>query len=63
MTAIDLAKSKCQPCDGATSALSASEVARLLKHLQGWAHEKGAIVKTYPFRNYYQTLAFVNATA
>jgi 4a-hydroxytetrahydrobiopterin dehydratase len=63
MTTINLTKGKCKPCDGGTSPLSADEVARLLKHLQGWAHENGVIVKTYPFKNYYQTLAFVNASA
>jgi 4a-hydroxytetrahydrobiopterin dehydratase len=63
MAAIDLVKSKCKSCDGGVSPLTAEEVAKLLKHLQGWAHEGGVIAKTYQFKNYYQTLAFVNATA
>ena len=63
MTAIDLAKSKCKPCEGGTSPLNTDEVARLLKQLQGWAHMDGVIAKTYAFKNYYQTLAFVNASA
>ena len=63
MTTTDLAKSKCKPCEGGISPLSADEIAKLLKQLQGWAHVEGVIAKTYEFKNYYQTLAFVNASA
>jgi 4a-hydroxytetrahydrobiopterin dehydratase len=63
MNAIDLAKSKCKTCDGGVSPLNADEVARLLKLLDGWALDGGIIAKTYAFKNYYQTMAFVNATA
>jgi 4a-hydroxytetrahydrobiopterin dehydratase len=63
MAAIDLAKSKCKPCDGSVSPVTADEAAKLLKHLPGWAHDGGVIAKTYAFKNYYQTMAFVNAAA
>jgi 4a-hydroxytetrahydrobiopterin dehydratase len=63
MTVSDLAKGKCKSCDGGVSPLTADETARLLKQLQGWEHAGGVIAKTYEFKNYYQTLAFVNATA
>lgn len=63
MTTIDLAKSKCKPCEGGVTPLNADEVAKLLKQLNGWAHEQGVIAKTYAFTNYYQTMAFVNAAA
>ena len=63
MNTLDLAKSKCKPCEGGVSPLSAEEVAKLLKQLQGWAHEGNVIAKTYAFKNYYQTMAFVNASA
>jgi len=63
MNTIDLAKSKCKPCEGGVSPLTADEVAKLLKQLQGWVHEGGVIAKTYAFKNYYQTMAFVNASA
>jgi 4a-hydroxytetrahydrobiopterin dehydratase len=63
MTAADLARSKCKSCDGGVSPLTADEITRLLKQLQGWQHADGMIAKTYEFKNYYQTLAFVNATA
>ena len=63
MTAIDLARSKCKPCEGGVSPLTDVEVANLMKQLQGWEHAGGVIAKTYAFTNYYQTMAFVNATA
>lgn len=59
----DLAARKCKPCEGGVEPLTATEIAMMLKHLPGWAHEDGAIVRNYTFKNYYQTLAFVNATA
>lgn len=59
----DLAQKHCQGCERGTSPLSADETARLLKLLDGWALDGGMIAKTYTFKNYYQTVAFVNATA
>lgn len=69
MNTLDLAKSKCKPCEGGVSPLTPDEIVKLLKQLKGWEHaahegdEGGVIHKTYAFKNYYQALAFVNATA
>mgnify|MGYP002629025420 CR=1 FL=1 len=63
MTSIDLAKSKCKPCEGGVSPLTANEIEKLLEQLQGWDFESGVIAKTYAFKNYYQVMAFVNASA
>jgi 4a-hydroxytetrahydrobiopterin dehydratase len=30
---------------------------------EGWTIENGKLVKVYPFKNYYETMAFVNALA
>jgi 4a-hydroxytetrahydrobiopterin dehydratase len=35
----------------------------MLASLKGWIIENNALVKLYPFTNYYQTMAFVNALA
>src|SRR6476469_9701213 len=35
----------------------------MLGKLKGWILEDGRLVKVYPFTNYYQTMAFVNALA
>ena len=59
----DLTTRTCKPCEGGVAPLKASEVENLLKQLRGWALADGAIVKTYSFKNHYETLAFVNAAA
>jgi 4a-hydroxytetrahydrobiopterin dehydratase len=63
MTAADLAQKKCKPCEGGVSPLKPPEIEQLLKQLKGWQLEDGVITKTYEFKNYYQTMAFVNAAA
>jgi 4a-hydroxytetrahydrobiopterin dehydratase len=54
---------KCKPCEGGMPALSPEEADILLKQLGGWEREGGTIRKTFGFRNYYETMAFVNAAA
>ncbi len=58
-----LAEKKCKPCEGGVAPLNASEVSMLLKRLNGWALTDGMLTKTYDFRDYHETMAFVNATA
>ena len=59
----DLAKGKCKPCEGGVPPLSEAEATALMAALTGWMCEGDAIAKTYRFKNYYETQAFVNATA
>ncbi len=59
----ELSTRKCIPCEGGVAPLRQDEVNRLLQQLQGWEPAGGKIAKTYSFTNYYQTMAFVNATA
>lgn len=63
MNVDDLARKKCKPCEGGVTPLGPQEIDRLLKQLNGWECADGAIAKTYAFKNYYQTTAFVNAVA
>jgi 4a-hydroxytetrahydrobiopterin dehydratase len=63
MSGADLAHKSCKPCEGGVSPLTAAEVSSLLAHLKGWQFSDGVITKTYEFKNYYQTMAFVNAAA
>ena len=62
-TVSDLASGRCKPCEGGVTPLKEQEIRSLLKRLDGWAHANGRIAKTYSFKNYYQTMAFVNAAA
>ncbi len=59
----DLSKGKCKPCEGGVPPLTDSEAAAMLATLEGWQREGSVISKTYRFKNYYETMAFVNATA
>lgn len=63
MTVCDLSKGKCKPCEGGVPPLSAAEVKTNLAQLKGWEVVNGELAKTFPFKNYYETMAFVNAVA
>ncbi len=59
----DLTAKHCVPCEGGTPPLSDEQADALLARLDGWTREGKAITKTFEFRNYYRTIAFVNASA
>ena len=59
----ELARKKCRPCEGGVAPLSAQQAGPMLKGLEGWALEGKAIAKTYRFKDYFETMAFVNAAA
>lgn len=40
-----------------------SEIMNAMQPLEGWSRDGDAIVKTYRFANYHETMAFVNASA
>jgi len=58
-----LANNSCTPLPAGTPALSQAEIDSGLGQLTGWEHKDGAIVKTFSFRNYAETMAFVNGVA
>ena len=58
-----LAARKCKPCEGGVAPYTDVQAKELLRQLKGWTVEDGKLVKVYPFTNYYQTMAFVNALA
>ncbi len=59
----ELARKKCTPCEGGVAPLTPEQVRPMLKGLQGWALEGKMIAKTFRFKNYFETMAFVNAAA
>jgi 4a-hydroxytetrahydrobiopterin dehydratase len=61
--ACDLSKGKCKPCEGGVPPLTDDEADDLLATLDGWQRQGKLITKTCRFNNYYETMAFVNATA
>ncbi|MGB8337732.1 MAG: 4a-hydroxytetrahydrobiopterin dehydratase [Burkholderiales bacterium] len=58
-----LAKKRCVPCEGGVAPFKSSEAQALLKKLDGWEIRDGLLCKTFRFKDYYQTMAFVNASA
>ena len=59
----DLVHKKCRPCEGVMPPLSPNEVGILMGQLEGWEFLEKTIRKDFQFKNYYQTIAFVNAVA
>ena len=58
-----LAQRKCIACSEGGPPLSAPDCAALLKELKAWEIIDARLVKTFAFRNYYETMAFVNTLA
>ena len=59
----DLVKKRCKPCEGGVAPYNATQTKEMLAQLKGWIVEDGKLVKLYAFKNYYETMAFVNALA
>ncbi len=59
----DLSGKRCKPCEGGVAPLKPQEIDTLLKQIPGWDYAGGVITRTYAFQDYYQAVAFVNATA
>ena len=58
-----LAGKRSQPLEKGTPPLTDQRIKALLKQVPGWEQHGGEIAKTYSFKNYYETMAFVNAAA
>ena len=59
----DLTSKRCAPCEGGVAPYTPEQAREMLGQLKGWILEGDRLVKLYPFKNYYQTMAFVNALA
>jgi 4a-hydroxytetrahydrobiopterin dehydratase len=62
---MDLTKKKCVPCEGNIPPLNEKQVAEFRKEVgEDWSvHENKKIKKEYLFKNYGQTMAFVDRVA
>ena len=63
MSLRELAEKKCAALSGAQHQLDASRVNALLADLPGWELIDGQISKNFTFRNYDETMTFVNGVA
>lgn len=61
-----MTKKKCQPCEGLEKPLNEKKVLKLLESLSDewhYDHKFKTIYRKFNFKNYYDTMAFVNAIA
>ena len=58
-----LSGKKCQPLPAGTPALTRPRIDALLKEVPGWAYDGKVITKSWSFKDYHETMAFVNAVA
>ncbi|WP_372796304.1 4a-hydroxytetrahydrobiopterin dehydratase [Pontiella sp.] len=59
----DLKSKSCKACAGGVEPLTSGQADELLQQLDGWMREGKEIFRTFTFKNYYETMAFVNASA
>ncbi|BAU48164.1 pterin-4-alpha-carbinolamine dehydratase [Sulfurifustis variabilis] len=61
----DLKQEHCKPCEGGVDPLDRTAAQNLLSQARGWTLNDPAteISRTYSFKNFYETMAFVNALA
>jgi len=62
-TVCDLTQQHCKACTAGMPPLTGDESRALLEQLEGWTLHDQKISKAFQFKNYYQTIAFVNAVA
>lgn len=61
----DLKQQHCQPCEGGVDPLTREQAQAFLHQTPGWALNAAGteINRAFSFKNYYETMAFVNAVA
>ncbi len=61
----ELLNKRCLPCEGGVPALDQSDAVEFLKKLDSWelCNDGKEIVREFRFKDYYRTIAFVNAVA
>ncbi len=62
---IDLTKATCVACEGLTDSLSERQIENLMPQIKDWqvVNNSTELYKEYRFKDFYQTMAFVNAIA
>ena len=61
----DLTARRCVPCEGGVAPMDADAAAKMLDQLNDWELDDAGkeISRNFKFKNYYETMAFVNALA
>ena len=53
---------QCKPLEG-SEPMNEPEIRAHLNEVKGWQHANGAIEKTFAFKDFHETMAFLNAMA
>jgi 4a-hydroxytetrahydrobiopterin dehydratase len=61
----DLLNKRCKPCEGGVPALTPPQTKHLMSQVPDWSFDEAAmrITRSFQFKDYYETIAFVNAIA
>jgi 4a-hydroxytetrahydrobiopterin dehydratase len=61
----DLTAKRCVPCEGGVAPMDESQARSMLGQLHDWelGEDGKEISRSFKFKNYYETMAFVNALA
>ena len=59
----ELTERRCQACDANTPPMPESEIQAYLERLPQWSVRGSVLERIFEFKNYYHTMAFVNAVA
>jgi len=59
----DLKSRRCHACKPGTPALTKPQIKLLIGDVHGWKATGKELARTFNFKNYYETMAFVNAIA
>lgn len=61
----DIFAKRCLPCEGGVNPLTPEQITSLMSQIPEWQlnAEQTEISRHYQFKNFYQTMAFVNAVA
>ena len=63
MMELDLGLQRCKPCHKGEIPLGPESVQGYLSQLPGWKRSGKRIARTYSFKDFYETMSFVNAVA
>ena len=61
--ASSLKEKHCTACKPGTPPLTQKQIDLLIAQLSGWKQKDGQIARTFKFKDYHHTMAFVNAVA
>ena len=59
----DLRPGTCRACEGGVALLREAEIVAALRDLPEWVWQEQGLERRFQFRNFYETMAFVNALA